>query len=146
MGNKNTICQGAHCKCMNLDCSYPFHYRDCVVHNPNAIKSHTPTVDSSVEWEEGYDSSVEKYISSIEWGEVKDPCLTLIIGNMRGLATHIKKELGDLPRTNRQSLITRIKGEVEKSKVQVQDDKAKAWDIGYNAALTDLLNRIDKIV
>lgn len=34
-----TLCQGAHCKCMNLDgqCEN-HHYATCVVHNPTAVK------------------------------------------------------------------------------------------------------------
>lgn len=43
MTDPRTICQGAHCKCMNLDgkCEN-HHYSTCVVHNPKAM-SNTPS-------------------------------------------------------------------------------------------------------
>lgn len=99
--------------------------------------SFTPTVDSSVDWEKEFD---EKFYSKYQLNDVLIPKYEM--------TNAFLEELKDFIRTNRQSLITRIKGEVEKMELEETPDVQGGHfhRIGYNKALYDLLTRIDKIV
>lgn len=96
-------------------------FREIHCYNPACrSSSDTPTVDSSVDWEEEFEDKWESWM----WGK----------GD-----TSTKGFIKSFIRTNRQSLITRIRGEVE-------EVKSKTFNANAYSALLDVLNRIDKIV
>ncbi len=116
-----------------------YHSFDCSEDSTN-----TPTVDSSVEWEIQFDSIVNANWKEPEFGH---EWRNSMIDYTKKIVLLLKDFTRTTLQSNHQSLITRIKGEVEKKKdigeTCIENDD---WKKGHRFALTDLLNRIDEIV